>query len=395
MNAKKPINVRKKEILELVHQDMKRHYRSDLVRAMQADGDRLDYPNLHIRIAHDFGFCDGVKRAIEIAYATVRAFPDKRIWLIGEIIHNPLVNARLDAMGLLNLPWNLDGEGYDDLTEDDIVIIPAFGISVELRRFLDEKGVQLVDSTCGNVIKVWQRVRSYANRGITSVIHGKIRHEESAATASHSRGDDRKGHYIVISGEKDAQILANYIMGHGDKAEFMQRFNGSVSQGFDPDLHLGEIGMANQTTMLKDETVHIQRMLRAAVAVRDGGDARFHAFDTICSATQDRQNSLYKLLEDQPDTIFIIGGYNSSNTTHLAKIAAARCPTYFVDSADCLLDLREIRCYNPATLQEELMQLPPAAADLRHPWRVGITAGASCPANVIEQVIRRLATLRA
>lgn len=395
MSAKKPINVRRKGILEQVQQDMGQHYRSDLVHAMQVAGDRLDYPNLSIRIAHDFGFCDGVKRAIEIAYATVRAFPGKRIWLIGEIIHNPLVNARLHAMGLLNLPWKWDEGVYNGLTGDDVVIIPAFGISVELRDYLDKKGVQLVDSTCGNVIKVWQRVRNYANRGITSVIHGKMRHEESVATASHSLGDDRKGRYIVIFSMEDAQTLANYIMGHGDKGEFMKRFSGSVSQGFDPDLHLGEIGMANQTTMLKDETAHIQRMLRAAVEVRDGSDARFHAFDTICSATQDRQNSLYKLLEDKPDTVFIIGGYNSSNTTHLAEIAAAQCPTYFVDSAECLLNLREIRCYNLATRREELVPLPPAAADLQHPWRVGITAGASCPANVIEQVIRRLAALRA
>lgn len=394
MKASKPINVRKGAILQMVQQDMQQHYRSDLVRSMQANGDRIDYPNMSIRIAHDFGFCDGVKRAIEIAYATVRAFPGKRIWLIGEIIHNPLVNARLDAMGLLHLPWNVDGEGYEQLSSEDVVIIPAFGISVELRRFLEEKGVQLVDSTCGNVIKVWQRVRNYANRGITSVIHGKIRHEESVATASHSLGDDHRGHFIVIFSMADAQMLADYIMGRGDRDEFMRHFGNSVSQGFDPDCHLADIGMANQTTMLKDETAAIQRMLRAAVEVRDGSGERFHAFDTICSATQDRQNALCELLEDAPDAIFIIGGYNSSNTTHLAAIAAARCPTFFVDSDECLLSLSEIRCYNLKTRREEVIPLPPSAADLQRTWRVGITAGASCPANVIEHVIRRLAVLR-
>ena len=391
----KPINVRKGEILRLVKEDLHEHYHSDLVTRIQEQGGVLELPNLHIRLAHDFGFCDGVKRAIEIAYAAVRAFPDRRIWLIGEIMHNPLVNSRLDAMGLHHLPWNMDGAGYEALTPEDVVIMPAFGVSVELREFLDAKGVTLVDSTCGNVVKVWQRVRDYANRGITSIIHGKVRHEESVATASHSRGDGRTGHFLVIFSKEDAQVLANYLMGQGDKAAFMERFGKSCSPGFDPDLHLGEIGMANQTTMLKAETAEIQRMLRAAVAVRDkGSDARFHAFNTICSATQDRQDSLYSLLDSDLDAMFIIGGYNSSNTTHLAAIAACRKPTFFVKSADCLRSLQEVGCFDPKRKCEVDVPLPPAAQDFTRPWRIGITAGASCPDNVIEQVMRRIAELR-
>lgn len=369
-------------------------YRSELIENIRAQGNVLQLPNLRIRLASAFGFCDGVQRAIEIAYATCRVYEGKRIWLIGEIIHNPEVNAQLDARGLLHLPWNMDGEGYEHLTPDDVVIIPAFGISVKLRRLLEERGVQLIDSTCGNVIKVWQRVRSYAGRGITSIIHGKVRHEESMATASHSRGDHGQGHFLVIFSEQEANMLADYIRGFGEKSAFLKHFAGCYSPGFDPDVHLLDIGMANQTTMLKGETARIQQLLRSAVTQRDGDDARFHAFDTICGATQDRQQALLDLLEEPLDTMFIIGGYNSSNTTHLAHISARRKPTFFVKDASCLLDLTRVMAYHPEKRCELELPLPQAAADLQRMWHVGITAGASCPANVIEGIIRRIAELR-
>ena len=275
-----------------------------------------------------------------------------------------------------------------------MVIVPAFGVSVLVRRMLGEKGVHLVDSTCGNVIRVWQKVRNYAKMGITSVIHGKAKHEESQATASQSCGDDGKGQFIVIFNEADAGMLCDYIQGKGNREAFMQHFAGSCSAGFDPDLHLVEMGMANQTTMLKSETARIQSMLRAAVVARDGNDSRFHAFDTICGATQDRQNALFSLLEKPLDAMFIIGGYNSSNTTHLAHIAARKLPTFFVKEAGCLLSLSSIRSFDLQSKTEVEVALPAEAADLSRPWRIGVTAGASCPANVIEQVIRRLAELR-
>jgi 4-hydroxy-3-methylbut-2-enyl diphosphate reductase len=297
-------------------------------------------------------------------------------------------------MGLRHLPFKVDDAAYDALTEEDVVIIPAFGIPVSLRRKLDDKGVQLVDSTCGNVMKVWTRVRSYARMGITSVIHGKARHEESMATASQSMGDDGLGNYIVIFSEAEAQMLVDYLLGRGDKATFMAHFASACSPGFDPDVHLAEIGMANQTTMLKSETGHIQQMLRAAVTERDGDDARFHVFDTICGATQDRQNALFELLEKPLDAMFIIGGYNSSNTTHLAHIAARRLPTFFVKSADCIHSLQEISAYDLSAKAERLTALPAEVADVSRPWSIGVTAGASCPDNVIEEVLRRLAELR-
>lgn len=392
-NGNKPINVRRPEVMEKVQADVAR-YRSSLVESIIASGNEYRQGKLQISLASAFGFCDGVKRAIEIAYATCRLFPDKRIWLIGEIIHNPEVNARLDAMGLLHLPWNLSDERYAALTEDDVVIMPAFGVSVQMRAFLDAKGVQLVDSTCGNVVKVWHRVRNYARKGITSIIHGKVRHEESIATASHSRGDDGQGHFIVIFSEDDARAVADYIEGRGNRENFMARFRHSTSPGFDPDLHLQEVGVANQTTMLKDETARIQQMIRLAVERRDGNSARCHLFDTICGATQDRQNALYELLDSPLDAMFIVGGYNSSNTTHLAHIASLRLPTFFIKSADCLIDKEKIQCFDLQTKREQVCQLPPA---LMHPamqCRIGITAGASCPDNVIEQVITRFIALR-
>ena len=390
---KRSINVRRADIMPEVSELVQR-YRSRLVHSIREAGNVLRLPGMEIHLASAFGFCDGVQRAIEIAYAACSMFKGKRIWLIGEIIHNPEVNARLDAQGLLHLPWNTDGKGYDHLTPDDIVIIPAFGISVALRRFLEERKVQLVDSTCGNVIKVWQRVRSYAERGITSIIHGKVRHEESMATASHSCGEDGRGQFLVIFSEQEADMLADYIRGKGDKKSFLEHFSGCCSEGFDPDLHLLNIGMANQTTMLKDETTRIQQLLRAAVTDRDGNDARFHVFDTICGATQDRQQALFDLLDKPLDTMFIIGGYNSSNTTHLAHISSRRLPTFFVKDAACLLSLEQVHAFSLDERKEMLLPLPPEASHMQRVWQVGITAGASCPANIIEGVIRRLAELR-
>ncbi|MBQ3144942.1 MAG: 4-hydroxy-3-methylbut-2-enyl diphosphate reductase [Akkermansia sp.] len=387
------VNVRRPEVMAQVREDVQR-YQSELVDQIRADGGVLELPGLHLRLASAFGFCDGVKRAIEIAYATCRMFPERRIWLIGEIIHNPEVNARLDEMGLQHLPWRIDAPEYESLQPEDVVIMPAFGVTIPMRRLLDEKGVVLVDSTCGNVIKVWQRVKTYAAAGITSIIHGKARHEESLATASQSRGAEEKGNFVVVFDEADAQIVVDYIQGRGDKEAFLAHFAHACSPGFDPDVHLQTIGIANQTTMLKSETAHIQSMLRAAVVARDGNDEHFHMFDTICGATQDRQNALFELLEEPLDVMLIIGGYNSSNTTHLAHIAARKVPTFFVKAADCLESLSCVRCFDLKLKQEVQQPFPEAVSDKARTLRVGVTAGASCPANVIEDVICRLIEMR-
>ena len=391
--SRRPVNVRRPEVREQVMHDISR-YSSPLVEQLRASGNRLRLPNLELYLADSFGFCDGVRRAIEIAYATIRLFKDRRIWLIGEIIHNPEVNGQLDALGMRHLPWREDDPAYNALTRDDVVVIPAFGITRAMRARLEGQGVQLVDSTCGNVIKVWQRVRSYAAAGVTSVIHGKALHEESMATASQSCGEDGTGNFIVVLDECEAQMVADFITGKLDAAALQERFASRMSAGFDPQVHLQEIGLANQTTMLKSETARIQEILRAAVVQRDGNADRFHVFDTICDATQSRQDALFKLLDLDLDAMMIIGGYNSSNTTHLAQIAHERVHTYFVRDAACLESTGRIRCYDFATRRETECPLPHGAADMQRVLKVGITAGASCPANVIEQVIRRLAELR-
>lgn len=388
----RPVNVRRPEVMAQVAEDLS-HFQSPLVECIRQQGNELELPGVRLFLAESFGFCDGVKRAIEIAYAACRLFRERRIWLIGEIIHNPEVNARLDALGLRHLPWKMNDPAYDALTADDVVIMPAFGVPVDLRRRLETRGVTLVDSTCGNVIKVWQRVRTYAAAGVTSIIHGKARHEESMATASQSLGKDGLGQFLVVFNAADARLVADYMNGRGDRAAFMQHFDGSYSAGFDPDKHLSEIGLANQTTMLKSETSEIQEMLRAAVVERDGNDALFHMFDTICGATQDRQNALFALLEKPLDAMFIIGGYNSSNTTHLAHIADKKVPTFFVSAADCLLSSQRIRCYDLKLKKEVERPLPAWFNRPERELQIGVTAGASCPANVIESVICRIAEL--
>lgn len=390
---RRPVNVRRPEVLEQVAQDISR-YSSPLVDKLRANGNHLALANLDLYLADSFGFCDGVRRAIEIAYATIRLFKGHRIWLIGEIIHNPEVNSQLDALGLLHLPWRENDPAYDALTEEDVVIVPAFGVTRSMRDKLEGKGVQLVDSTCGNVIKVWHRVRTYAAAGVTSVIHGKALHEESVATASQSCGQDGTGNFIMVLNEREAQMVADFITGGLTAADLMKHFSDRVSPGFNPELHLQEIGLANQTTMLKSETARIQEILHAAVVRRDGSAGRFHAFDTICDATQSRQDALFKLLDLDLDAMMIIGGYNSSNTTHLAQIASGSVHTYFVKDDACLESTSCIRCYDFETHCETARSLPRGAADMQRVLKVGITAGASCPANVIEQVIRRLAELR-
>lgn len=388
----RPVNVRRPEVMAQVAEDLS-HFQSSLVECIRQQNNELELPGVRLFLAESFGFCDGVKRAIEIAYAACRLFKDRRIWLIGEIIHNPDVNARLDALGLRHLPWKMDDPAYDALTAEDVVIMPAFGVPVELRKRLDARGVTLVDSTCGNVIKVWQRVRAYASAGVTSIIHGKAKHEESMATASQSQGADGKGNFLVVFNADDARMVADYLNGRGDKLSFMEHFAGSYSPGFNPDVHLAEIGLANQTTMLKSETAEIQDILRTAVVERDGNADRFHMFDTICGATQDRQNALFALLEKPLDAMFIIGGYNSSNTTHLAHIASKKVPTFFVSTADCLLRPQRIRCYDLEQKKEVVRPLPPWFKYPERELQIGVTAGASCPANVIEAVICRIAEL--
>lgn len=368
------------------------HYRSELVERIRANGHILSAGDLTIKLAKEFGFCYGVERAIDLAYAARRAYPNQRIFLLGEIIHNPEVNDQIRRMGIVTIAGKPKDEEINQLRKEDIVIVPAFGTEVSTRKKLEEKGCEFVDTTCGDVMSVWKRVRQYSKDAVTSIIHGKAWHEETMATSSQARASGN-GHYLVVFTLAETDYVCQYILHGGDKTEFLQKFKGAYSAGFDPDLHLEAIGVANQTTMLRGETEEVQRRLRAAM-VEKYGDAQIHKhfrfFDTICGATQDRQDALEKLLRDPLDFLLVIGGYNSSNTSHLAEMGEAKLPTYFIKNAAKMVSADLICHYDQHKHQEiETRQwFPPGKVT------VGITAGASCPNNLIEDAIQRLFELR-
>jgi 4-hydroxy-3-methylbut-2-enyl diphosphate reductase len=276
------------------------------------------------------------------------------------------------------------------LSADDVVILPAFGITVELLLELEARGCTLVDTTCGSVLNVWKNVKRYADDGFTSVIHGKYWHEETQATASQARRSGR-GHYLVVLDRHEATAVCTYIRAGGSRQTFLDMFEHAVSPGFDPDVHLQHIGCANQTTMLSSESLEIGEMFRSAMGDRYGEgnlSARFRAFDTICSATQDRQDAVIALLAEQRlDLMLVIGGYNSSNTYNLARICAEKLPTYHVAEPAALLSPSDIR-HKPVGSKQEVTTAGwlPAAG----PIAVGLTSGASTPDNLVDQVIRTL-----
>ena len=365
-------------------------YHSELVAAVKASDYRFESGRLTLYLATEFGFCYGVERAVDYAYQTRRRFPDRTVYLTGEIIHNPHVNDQIRAQGIRFLTD--PGESFESLTPADVVILPAFGITVELLQSLVDRGCTLVDTTCGSVLNVWKNVKRYSDEGFTSIIHGKYWHEETRATASQAQQSGR-GHFLVVLDRAEAGIACDYIRHGGDRAAFLQAFERAISPDFDPDLHLQRIGCANQTTMLSSESLEIGEMFRDAVRDRYGDAtvaSRFRAFDTICSATQDRQDAILQLLDSRTlDLMIVLGGYNSSNTYNLARICAERVPTYHIADPDGLVSSHEIR-HKPVHARQEATitgWLPGG------PLTVGLTSGASTPDNLVEAVIRRLATL--
>lgn len=373
-----------------VQAQVENHYRSSLVEQIRSSGHILRVGRTTLQLAREFGFCYGVERAIDLAYAARKVFPEGRFFLVGEIIHNPLVNEHIAALGINNLLDEKGRPAVEILAPEDVVIIPAFGTEIGLLEQIKSKGCHIVDTTCGDVMSVWKRVRQNAQEQVTSVIHGKATHEETRATASRSLGNGT-GHYLVVFDLHEAQIVADYMDGRGSRAEFLAKFAGKHSPQFDPDAHLQRIGVANQTTMFKEETEAIQHLLREAVVRRDGSAANFRRFDTICAATQDRQDALKDLLRSPLDLLMVIGGYNSSNTTHLAEIGSTSIPTWFVSRAECLESAERIRHFD-LTTRKEILHEGPWLPDVY--LRIGLTAGASCPNNIIEDVVRRLLFLR-
>ena len=388
----KKINLRTPDVMARVQEQVESHYRSMVVERLRANGGILTVGDTTVRLAKQFGFCYGVERAIDLAYAARKVFQGRRLFIFGEIIHNPLVNEQIAAMGIKNITGANKEAEIEDLTEDDIVIIPAFGTDLKTLAFIHDRGCQIVDTTCGDVMSVWKRVRQNASEDVTSIIHGKAEHEETKATASRALGTGG-GRYLVVLTLADTDYVCDYIRHGGNKQEFLNRFKDAHSPDFDPDQHLRAIGVANQTTMLRGETEEVQRRIRAAIVDRDGpaeGAKNFRFFDTICGATQERQDALGELLKEKMDLMLVVGGYNSSNTSHLAEMGEAQLPTYFVRGADKLESAARITHYDLHRKSEIVTEnwLPGG------PIIVGITAGASCPNNLIEETILRVYELR-
>jgi 4-hydroxy-3-methylbut-2-en-1-yl diphosphate reductase len=366
-------------------------YHSQLIEQIKDGGFSWTEGRLTVHLAREFGFCYGVDRAVDYAYQARRRFPEQAVYLTGEIIHNPHVNEKLRLLGIRFL----SDPGCDPaaLGPADVVILPAFGVTIQALEQFQRQGCTLVDTTCGSVLNVWKNVRRYAQDGYTSVIHGKVLHEETRATASqaiHHAG----GRFLVVRDRDEATAVCDYIRAPRDREAFLARFGQAASPGFDPDADLARIGLANQTTMLMSESLEIGEMLRAAMAARYGEEAlgsRFRAFETICSATQDRQDAVRALLDaHELDLALVIGGYNSSNTCNLARMCAARLPTYHIAEVNGLVSAGEIR-HRPVGRTEEALTrdwLPPAGL-----LRIGVTAGASTPDNIVGQAIERLAAL--
>jgi len=369
--------------------ELAQDYRSALVDELKGTDFTYRSGRLTLHLAREFGFCYGVDRAVDYAYQSRRKFPDRRVFLTGEIIHNPHVNEKLRTSGIRFL--DDAGESPGSLGPEDVVILPAFGVTIGQLEAFDRQGCTLVDTTCGSVLNVWKAVRRYAEDGLTSVIHGKIRHEETRATASQALKSP-SGPYLVVLDREEAADVCRYIREGGNRNDFLARYAEAASPGFDPDRDLVKIGLANQTTMLMTESLEVGEMFREALAARYGADAlaeHYRAFDTICSATQDRQDAVVGLLADHPvDLMVVVGGYNSSNTLNLARICANRVPTFHIADDDCLISPDEIR-HRPVDQKAEVVARGWMAAG--GPLCVGLTAGASTPDNLVGATILKIA----
>ncbi len=370
-----------------VEQELAADYTGHLVDLLRANDSTLVVDDVTIRLAKEFGFCYGVERAVEYAYQTRRKFPDRRIFLAGEIIHNPHVNAKLREMGIVFLDAGTEGFDFSSVQPTDVVILPAFGVTIGDFERLRQLGCVMVDTTCGSVLNVWKRVESYARDGFTALIHGKYYHEETRATASQVLKYPG-GRYLVVRDMAEAQLVCDYIEGRGDREVFLAKFAQQSNPGFDPDADLARIGVANQTTMLARESLAIGELVGASIARYHGAERRathFRTFDTICSATQDRQDAVLALLEESLDVMLVIGGYNSSNTISLAAICAERVPTFHIEDAACIDPASGGIRHQPIGSKSEVQLgswLP-----RNGPLRVGLTAGASTPNNKIGEAV--------
>jgi 4-hydroxy-3-methylbut-2-en-1-yl diphosphate reductase len=377
-----------------------RDYRSEVVERVRENGNVLEIEGLTLRLADEFGFCYGVDRAVDYAFQTREKFPERRIHITGDMIHNASMNDRLREMGIEFLSQGFDDrpdEKFDALGHEDVVLLPAFGAPVDWVRKLKEKECIVVDTTCGSVLSVWKRVTRYAQRGFTSIIHGKYYHEETKATASQTTIEGGNGKYLIVRNLDEVGHVVDFILGRMGSEDLREKLGHGMCPGFNPDEDLQKVGVANQTTMLMSETMAVGEELRKAMVERYGAEnleEHFELFDTICSATQDRQDALFELLEHTLDVAVIIGGYNSSNTNNLAIIAAERVPrSYHVASGDCINgdSIRHKPAGTPLDAREEVEERGWLAAG---PVRLGLTAGASTPNSQIGLAIGRILEAR-
>ena len=375
-------------------------YHSALVESIRSEGNRKVIGDVTIRLAKEFGFCYGVDRAIDYAYETRHKFPEKRIRLVGEIIHNPHVNQRIRDMGMdFILPDSSGAFDFSELTEQDVVILPAFGVTVQDLGALREVGCVLVDTTCGSVLLVWKRVESYARDGFTALIHGKHYHEESRATASQVLNHEG-GRYIIVRDMPEADLICDYIAKRQKRLSrdaFIEHFRAKATEGFDPDLHLQKIGVANQTTMLANESLAIGARVREAMVEGSGEDyaeSNFRSFDTICSATQERQDAIETMMaEGPPEVMIVMGGYNSSNTDHLAHLCRTFTTTYHIEDAECI-DLEDGTIRHKPDVGGDTPEEVATDWMPEGPFDLGITAGASTPNNKIGETLMRVLETR-
>jgi 4-hydroxy-3-methylbut-2-enyl diphosphate reductase len=369
-------------------------YTGQLVDMLKAREYALTVDDLTIRLAKEFGFCYGVERAVDYAYQARKKFPDRTIYLAGEIIHNPHVNSKLQAMGITFLMPEDGRIDFSGVRAEDVVILPAFGVTITDFEILRQTGCVMVDTTCGSVLNVWKRVESYARDGFTSLIHGKYYHEETRATASQAEKYEG-GTYFIVRNLDEAGLVCDFIEGRLSAAALMERFAHAASPNFDPARDLKRIGVANQTTMLARESLAIGQLVGRSMALAHGegyAAQNFRTFDTICSATQERQDAVVELLREPLDVMVVVGGYNSSNTLSLAALCAETVRTYHVEDADDIDPASGVIRHRPlgSKTEVEASGWLPAAG----PLRVGITAGASTPNNKIGEAVGRIFATR-
>jgi 4-hydroxy-3-methylbut-2-enyl diphosphate reductase len=354
----------------------------------------LDFGSVQFLIARHFGFCYGVENAIEISYRTVEENPGKRVFLLSQMIHNPLVNKDLEDKGIRFI---MDTGGsmlmdWNDLTSEDVVLIPAFGTTLEIEEKLRNIGIQIekYDTTCPFVKKVWNMSEKLGRQEASVVIHGKHAHEETRATFSHSRSNAPS---VVVKDIDEARTLAEFALGKRTKEEFYEVFDGKYSEGFDPDIHFDKVGVVNQTTMLASETHEIAEFFKDVMNQKFGEDNSKNHFvdtrDTLCYATNDNQESTYGLLEEDADLAVVVGGYNSSNTSHLVELCERKFPTYFISSAEEIKSSEEIHHHDWRTHSSKITRnfLP-----TKRPLKIVLTSGASCPDAAVDEVLEKLLT---